>query len=83
MKPPLPFYDTDAELEYVEYQQAYDEWWDILQKHIGNRCPPSLSGEHCMVCEHSTGDPFYAWRRLMIINRQPMKEMEWTSAPAS
>lgn len=66
----FPPCDSDPELEYVEYQQAYDEWWQVLQEHPGKKCDLSITGGHCMQCEYVTGDPHYAWRRLMIINRQ-------------
>lgn len=67
----FPFHDTPRELEMVEYDQAYQEWWEVLERHPNKSCPPSVKGEHCMECQYLTGDQFYAWRRLMIINRKP------------
>lgn len=66
----FPRCEEDWELEEVAKEEAFERFVWVSKMHGGKKCLPSMDTPpgHCMVCEFHTGDPYFVWRQLMIIN---------------
>jgi hypothetical protein len=67
----FPRCEEDWELDVVAVDEAFRNLNYVLGRHPGNKCLPSMEVPpgHCLVCEYHTGDPFFVWHQLLIINK--------------